>query len=94
MDFKSLNSDLPLNLKELEIIIDEVSQKYPTLKKSEISLIIKCLMETLREQLLKGKVINIHEFLPNMKLYTFCKLRKNKLTFNTKIQVTTPKNIR
>jgi len=93
-DINDLNVDLPLNLKELEPLINIIVQKYPSLKKSEISIIIKTFMEEIREQLIHGNGIHIKNFLLNMKLYTFCKLRNNKLMFNTKVQVNTPRKIR
>ncbi len=93
-DINDLNVDLPLNLKELEPAINIIARKYPILKKSEISLISKLFMEEIREQLLQGNSINIYDFLLNMKLYTYCKLRNNKLNFNTRVQVNTPTRIR
>jgi len=94
LDINDLNINLPLNLKELESAINNIAIKYPTLKKSEISLIAKLFMEEIREQLLQGNTINIYDFLLNMKLYTYCKLRNNKLIFNTRIQANTPTKIR
>lgn len=93
-DINDLNVNLPLNLKELEATINNIAPKYPLLKKSEISLIIKIFMEEIREQLVQGNSINIYDFLLDMRLYTFCKLRENKLTFNTRVQVNTPTKIR
>lgn len=94
IDINDLNVDLPLNLKELEPVINKIAQRYPALKKSEISLIAKMFMEEVREQLVQGKSINIYNFLLDMRLYTFCKLRENKLTLNTRVQVNTPTRIR
>lgn len=93
-DINNLNADLPLNLRELEPVINEIVKKCPLLKKSEISLIVKCFIEELREQLVKGKIINLKDLLMNMQLYTFCKLKNNKLMFNTRVQVTTPRHIK
>lgn len=93
-DINDLNVDLPLNLKELEPAINNIAIRYPLLKKSEISLIAKIFMEEVRAQLLQGNSINIYDFLLNMKLYTYCKLRNNKLIFNTRVQVNTPIRIR
>ncbi len=94
LDINDLNIDLPLNLKELEPVVNQIAQKYPLLKKSEISLVVKTFMEEIREQLLQGNNINIYGFLLNMNLYTYCKLRNNKLCFNARVQVNTPVKIR
>lgn len=93
-DIEALNADLPINLRKLEPLIDNISSKYPLLKKSEISIIIKAFIEEMRVQLLKGNSINLFQFLLEMKLYTFCKVIKNKLYFNTRIAVTTPEKIK
>jgi hypothetical protein len=94
LDINDLNKDLPLKLKSLEQINNAVAQKYPLLKKTEISLISKALMEEIRAQLLEGNSINVRNFLIGMKLYTFAKLRKNKIVFSTKIQVSSPPQIK
>lgn len=93
-DINDLNADLPINLRELQPIIDEISLKYPSLKKHEIALIVRSFMEEIRAQLVEGNQINIREFLFDMRLYTFAKLRKNKITLNTKVQVSTPKKFK
>lgn len=93
-DIQKIDIDLPLNLKNLEPIIGAIAKKYPLLKKSEISLIIRRFMEEIRDQLLQGNAVNIYDFLLNMRLYTYCKLQQNKLAFNAKIQVNTPQRIK
>jgi nucleoid DNA-binding protein len=93
-DINDLNSNLPISLRELQTVIEDISKRYPALKKHEVAVIIKIFMEEIRSQLIEGNEINIREFLFNMRLYTFAKLRKNKITLNTKVQVSTPKKLR
>lgn len=90
----NINTDLPIKLKNLEHVINQVAIKYPNLKKHEISLIVKTLVEEMRDQLIKGKVITLRDLLSNMRLYTFCKMKNNKLIFSTRVQVTTPRHIK
>lgn len=90
LDIDFLNQDLPIKLNKIEPIIKTISEKYPTLNKSSISLIVKTMMEQVREELLNGNTININNFLISTRLYTFCRLRKNKITFNSRIQTATP----
>lgn len=94
LDINNLNDDLPLKLKALEPMVENIYKKYPVISKGEISLIIKMFMEEIREQLLQGYSINVYQCLLNMKLYTYCKLNNDKLLSNVRIQVNTPKRIK
>ncbi len=91
---EKLDKDLPIKLSKIEHIIDLIAKQYPTLKKSEISLIVKSLMEEIRDQLLQGNVITINDLFLNMRLYTYCKITNNKIRFNTRVQLTTPGHIK
>ena len=89
-----IDKDLPIKLTKIEHLIDTVSNQYPGLKKSEISFIVKTFFEEIREQLLHNNVISINDLFFNMKLYTYCKLTNNKIKFNTRVQLTTPRHIK
>lgn len=93
-DITTLTKDLPLKLIELESIIETIANKYPTLSKPEIASIIKALCEEMRSQLLQGNTIHIKKYLHSMRLYSYIRIRTEKLTLTTKIQVKTPKIIR
>lgn len=88
---KDLNlKTLPLNLKNMEQIIDNIAKRYPTLSKIDISIITKAFLEELREAVLNGKDVCIFDFVSHMRLYTYCKINNyNKLGFLAKIQVNT-----
>lgn len=92
-DIEDLNANLPINLTELQSVINDIAIRYPALKKHEIALIVKYFMEEIRLQVIEGNQINIREFLFDMRLYTFARLRKDKITLNTKVQVSTPKKL-
>lgn len=93
-DIKKFNNDLPIKIDTLENIIAQVTKQYPFITESEIKLIVFYFLEEIREQVIQGNSINIEEFLHNMKLYTFCKIKYNKLEVNARIQVNTPKFFR
>lgn len=66
-----LNSEFPLNLKDLGPIVDRIHEKYPYIDKMEISLIVKATFESIREFLVLGYVINFNKFLFDMKLHFY-----------------------
>lgn len=66
-----LNSDFPLNLKDLAPIVDRIHEKYPYIDKPHISLIVKTTFESIREFLVLGYVINFNKFLFDMKLHFY-----------------------
>lgn len=89
-----LNTILPIKMRHLEPVINTITHKYPHLKKSQITLIVKTLLEEMRENLIRGNTITIKDLLFNMRLYTFCRMKNNKLIFNTQVQVSTPRYIK
>lgn len=89
-DREGLNRDLPLQLKSLQKIVATIHHQFPQMKKSEISLIIKTFLEEIREQLVLGNKINVRGFLYDMRLYTYARLRNEKVIFTTRVQVATP----
>ena len=89
-DHSSINQELPIKLKHLEKIIDNISKRYPSLHKSEIRLIVRQILETVREQLLLGDTIDIFDFLLQARLYGYCRVVKGKLSLTAKIQNNTP----
>ena len=89
-----LNKELPIRFPDFQQIINNISAKYPYAKKSEISIIIKAFLEEIREQLVRGNVINIRNFLPNMRMHSYAKLRQDKIVINTRVQVTTTTKIK
>lgn len=90
----NLNKDLPLKLSKIESIINEISNKYPALSKTEISLIVKSLFEELREGLIQGDTIFIQDFINHMKLYTYCAVKNDKLLCAAKVQINTSEKMR
>lgn len=86
----SLNKELPINIKNLEYLIDRIHTKYPIITKSEVSLIVRSTFEAIRDFLILGYIINFNKFIIDMKLYFFQHVINN--TFNTavKVKIKTP----
>lgn len=77
-----LNNKYPIGIKQFENIIHRIHSRYPILDKSEISIIVKTLVESIRDFIVMGCIINIME-LRCMKLKLFkSKVAKTKLKFH------------
>lgn len=90
LDLEKIDQELPLNLHELSDVVAAVALKYPLLKKSQIGLICRTFLEEMRSQVLMGNSVNLKGVLYNMRMYTYCKLKRGKLVYNTRVQVSTP----
>lgn len=89
-----INKLLPLNLKNIEVIIDNVHQQYKTLTKHEITIIIRTMLETIRLLLITGNSLSIKELFSNMHLINYNQNIKSKLIKIIKCKLTTSKNIK
>lgn len=87
---KCINRELPLSLKDIEFLIDKIHLQYPALDKTEISIIIKSVFETLRLFLINGNVLNLNKFLFDTKLFFYQRKIKGKETPHVKIKTKTP----
>lgn len=91
---QELIQDLPLGLADFEPIVNRIAEKYPLLSKPEIALIVKNLMEEIRNQILDGNTVHIRKYLHNMRLYSYVSLEQDKLRVGAKIQTQTPRKIK
>ena len=76
------NNDLPINLKNIKNIVDKIYDQYPLISKLEISYIVKNIIYSFRDNLIKGNIININNFFYDYKLY-FYNFKKNNKNYNT-----------
>ena len=76
------NNDLPINLKNISYIVDKIYDQYPLISKLEISYIVKNIIYSFRDNLIKGNIININNFFYDYKLY-FYNFKKNNKNYNT-----------
>lgn len=84
----------PINIREHINIIDKIHEKYPLLSKSEISIIVKYSLETFRELLLFGNIINFNKLFFDMKLHIFKQIHNGVIFPSLKVKVSTPPRIK
>lgn len=85
-----LNSKYPISLKENKDLIDRISNKYPYITKTKISLIVKECFYLIRELLFLNKKLYFAEFLPYFYLKIFkkkSKLYKEYITIDVKARI-------
>lgn len=80
---EEINKNYPIKLSKMEKIIDNISNKYPYLEKTQIAFIVKSTFENIRKFLILGDTIKIQNFMNFTKL----KITKNSI----KIKISTPK---
>lgn len=90
----SVNNNYPIRISQLELIIDRIHHKYPSLDKSEISLVVRAVFESLRDFLILGYVINFNKFLSDMKLNFFTRVIDGKIGSALRVKLQTPKTLR
>lgn len=88
---KLVNSEYPINIKHLQVIIDNIYVKYPLIDKSEISIIVKAVFESIREFLILGYIINFNKIFFDTKLHFFQFAKKFT---SLKVKITTPPHLR
>ncbi len=87
-----INHEYPINLKYNEDLVNRVHNRYPILKKSEISIIIKEVFQSMRELLLLGHILNFHNLFFDTKLHIFN--YHNKLKSAIKVKISTPPSLK
>ena len=73
---KRVNTKFPIQMIELEDLINRVYVRYPLISKSEITLIIRAVFEGWREILILGKTLSLPNVFFNMSLHFFAHMRK------------------
>lgn len=89
-----LNKEYPISLKYNEDLIDRVCSKYPFLKKSEISLIVKSIFQSMRELLILGKILNFHNLFFDVKLHIFNYHYREHILPALKVKISTPPSLK
>ena len=89
-----LNVDLPVNIKYNEDLVDRVHARYPLIDKTQVSIIVKAIFQSLRDLLILGKVINFNNYFFDMKLFFFPLRRGGRILSSLKVKMTTPPPLR
>lgn len=83
-----------INIKKHPDIIDRIYERYPILDKKDISIIVKVSLETLRELLLLGNILNFNKIFFDMKLHVFKHIREGVIFPSFKVKLSTPPRIK
>ena len=89
-----VNSELPISLKHNEDLINRVHARYPLISKTEVSLIVKGIFQSLRDLLVLGKVLNFNNLFFDTKLHFFDYRRDGHILPSLKVKMSTPPPLR
>ena len=89
-----INEDLPLNIKYNENLVDRVHARYPLIDKTQTSVIIKTIFQSLRELLILGKVLNFNNLFFDTKLHFFDYRKDGHILPSLKVKISTPPPLR
>jgi hypothetical protein len=89
-----LNSELPINLKYNEELVNRIHAKYPLIDKSQVAYIVRAVFQSFRDLLVLQKVLNFNNLFFDAKLLIFAHHRKGVIFPAIKIEMTTPPRLR
>jgi|SRR5579885_1331239 len=89
-----LNRELPVNVKFNEDLVDRIHARYPLLDKTEISVIVKSVFQSIRDLLVLGKVLNFNTLFFDTKLHFFDHRRDGHILPSLKVKISTPPPLR
>ena len=79
-----LNKDYPIDINKLSPIIDVLHEKYPLISKTDITIIVKSIIESLRDLLIMGHIISVDNFFNDLKFHYFRMFKNNTTYFGVK----------
>lgn len=89
-----LNRKLPISLKDNEDLIDRIHSRYPLIDKTQISIIVKSVFQSIRDLLILGKVLNFNNLFFDTKLHFFDYRRGDYILPALKVKISTPPPMR
>jgi hypothetical protein len=89
-----INKEIPVNIKYNEDLVDRVYARYPLIDKTQVSIIVKAVFQSLRDLLVLGKVINFNNFFFDTKLFFFDYHRDGRILPSLKVKISTPPPLR
>lgn len=91
---KQLDEDYPINLKYNEELIDRIHAKYPYVSKTEVSIVVKSIFQSIRELLVCGKILNFNKLFFDAKLHFFGYRKDGHILPSLRVKVSTPPHLR
>lgn len=89
-----LNEENPVNIKYNETLVNRVYARYPLISKSEVSLIMKSLFQSMRDLLVLGRVLNFNNLFFDTKLHFFDYHKDGRTLPALKVKISTPPPLR
>lgn len=84
----------PINLKYNEDLINRVHAKYPLVSKTEIAIVVSGVFKSIRELLIRGKILNFNKLFFDTKLHFFGYRKGKHILPSLKVKVGTPPPLR
>lgn len=89
-----LNDDHPVNLKYNEDLVNRVYARYPLIEKSQVSIIVKAIFQSMRDLLVLEKVLNFNNLFFDAKLHFFDYRKGGAILPSLKVKISTPPPLR
>ncbi len=89
-----LNKENQIKLKYNEDLINRIWARYPLLKKSEIGIIVMAVIESMRELLVMGNVLNFNNLFFDTKFLFFRHTKNGVILPALKVKISTPPPLR
>lgn len=70
-NYPNLDIDLPINIKHLQLLTDQVASRYPHIPKYKVILIIRAFFKSIRSLLLSEQVISLSGLFTQLHLIQF-----------------------
>lgn len=85
-----VNTDLSINLKYNEDLVNRVYNRYPLIPKTDVIKTITAIFSSLRDLLILGKVLNFNTLFFDTKLFFFDYKRFGAIFPTVKVKISTP----
>lgn len=89
-----LDQEYPVLLQYNEDLIDRIHQKYPYVSKTEVSIVVQAVFQTMRSLLVLGKVLNFNKLFFDTKLHFFGYRKNGHILPSLKVKLGTPPPLR
>lgn len=89
-----INKVLPIKISNLESIIDKIHIRYPLVDKVSIALTVKATLETIRELLIKGKVLNFNNVFYGLRFLFFFNKKYDAILPRVKVKISVSPKLR
>jgi hypothetical protein len=89
-----LNTEYPISLRYNEDLINRIHARYPLIEKSQVSIIVRSIFQSLRDFLVLGKVLNFNNLFFDAKFHFFDYHKNGHILPSLKVKISTPPPLR